>query len=190
MTFLERDGQDKLIFKPDQSGRMQMVLPYPFFIGERAGTLQNGKLLLTVLGISLGLMLLTLILWPVAWGVRRHYGRKLELTSVEILFRMLVRIVFVLDLVFIVALFGLTMYGLTHLEIFSDQGSKWFRLIQIVGVLGAVGTLAVFVNMVLAWISKRRRIWGKLQATIMLLACLGVLWFAFAGNLLRFSSTY
>jgi CubicO group peptidase (beta-lactamase class C family) len=190
MTFLERDGQDKLIFKPDQSGRMQMVLPYPFFIGERAGTLQSGKLLLIVLGVSLGLMLLTLILWPVAWGVRKHYGHTLELTSTERLLRIVVRIVFVLDLVFIGALFGLTMYGLTHLEIFSDQGNKWFRLIQIVGVLGAVGTLAVFVNMVLAWISKRRRIWGKLQATIMLLACLGVLWFAFAGNLLRFSSTY
>ena len=190
MTFLERDGHDKLIFKPDQSGRMQMVLPYPFFIGERAGSLQNGKLLLTVLGISLGLMLLTLILWPVAWGVRKHYGRTLELTPTERLLRILVRIVFVLDLVFIGALFGLTMYGLTHLEIFSDQGNKWFRLIQIVGVLGAIGTLAVFVNMVLAWISKRRRIWGKLQATLMLLACLGVLWFAFAGNLLRFSSTY
>ncbi|HEU4872643.1 MAG TPA: serine hydrolase domain-containing protein [Pyrinomonadaceae bacterium] len=190
MTFLERDGHDKLIFKPDQSGRMQMVLPYPFFIGERAGSLQNGKLLLTVLGISLGLMLLTLILWPVGWGVRKHYGRTLELTPTERLLRILVRIVFVLDLVFIGALFGLTMYGLTHLEIFSDQGNKWFRLIQIVGVLGAIGTLAVFVNMVLAWISKRRRIWGKLQATVMLLACLGVLWFAFAGNLLRFSSTY
>lgn len=190
MTFVERDGQDKLIFKPDQSGRMQMVLPYPFFVGERAGTLQNGKLLLTVLGISLGLMLITLILWPVSWGVRKHYGHTLELSPAERLLRILVRIVFVLDLVFIGALFGLTMYGLTHLEIFSDQGNKWFRLVQIVGVLGAIGTLAVFVNMVLAWISKRRRIWGKLQATIMLLACLGVLWFAFAGNLLRFSSTY
>ncbi|HEX7334535.1 MAG TPA: serine hydrolase domain-containing protein [Pyrinomonadaceae bacterium] len=190
MTFVERDGQDKLIFKPDQSGRMQMVLPYPFFVGERAGTLQNGKLLLAVLGISLGLMLLTLILWPVAWGVRKHYGHTLELSPAERLLRLLVRIVFVLDLVFIGALFGLTMYGLTHLEIFSDQGNKWFRLIQVVGILGAVGTLAVFVNMVLAWISKRRRIWGKLQATIMLLACLGVLWFAFASNLLRFSSTY
>jgi CubicO group peptidase (beta-lactamase class C family) len=190
MTFLERDGQDKLIFKPDQSGRMQMILSYPFFIGQRASSLQNGKLLLTVLGISLGLMLLTLILWPVAWFVRRHYDRRLELMPIERLLRIVVRIVFVLDLIFIVALFGLTMYGLSHLDIFSDQGNRWFRLIQIVGVLGAIGTVAVLVNAILAWISKRRGIWGKLQATIMLLACLGVLWFAFAGNLLRFSSTY
>jgi CubicO group peptidase (beta-lactamase class C family) len=190
MTFLERDGQDKLIFKPDQNGRMQMVLQYPFFVGQRAGTMQKGKVLLTVLGISLGLMLLTLILWPVGWFVRKHYDRRLELTAMERLFRILVRIVFVLDLIFIAALFGLTMYGLTHLEIFSDRGNTWFHLIQVVGVLGTIGTLAVFVNAVLAWISKRRGIWGKLQATIMLLACLGVLWFAFAGNLLRFSSTY
>jgi len=53
-----------------------------------------------------------------------------------------------------------------------------------------VGTLVVLVNAVLAWMGHRRSIWGKLQATIMLLACLGVLWFAFAGNLLHFTSTY
>ena len=173
----------------NRTRRAAQMVCYPVFVGERQARCQNGKLLLTVLGISLGLMLLTLILWPVAWGVQ-HYGGTLELTSTERLLRVLVRIVFILDLIFIAALFGLTMYGLNHLEIFSDQGTKWFRLIQIVGVLGAVGTLVVFINAVLAWISKRRGIWGKLQATIMLLACLGVLWFAFAGNLLRFSSTY
>jgi fluoride ion exporter CrcB/FEX len=82
------------------------------------------------------------------------------------------------------------MYGLTHLEIFSDRGGKWFLLIQIVGILGAVGTFAALANAFLTWTSKRRRIWSKLGATLMLLACIGMLWFAFAGNLLRFSSTY
>jgi fluoride ion exporter CrcB/FEX len=106
------------------------------------------------------------------------------------LLRILVRFVFALDLIFIIALFGLVTYGLTHLEVFSDRGNTWFRLIQIVGVLGAAGTVVALANAAFAWISKRRSIWGKLQATIMLLACLGVLWFAFAGNLLRFSSTY
>ena len=190
MTFLERGGQDKLIFKPDQNGQMQLILPYPFFVGHRVGTFQNGKLLLTVLGISLGLMLLTLILWPIAWFVRRHYGRRLELTKGELLLRVGVRIVFALNVIFIAALIGLIMYGLTHLEVFSDRGTTWFKLAQTIGLIGAVGTVVVLLNAIAAWISKRRRIWGKLQATIMLLACLGVLWFALAGNLLRFSSTY
>ncbi|HEX6731548.1 MAG TPA: hypothetical protein VF074_16095, partial [Pyrinomonadaceae bacterium] len=190
MTFRERDGQDKLIFKPDESGRMQMVLPYPFFVGQRAGTFQNAKLLLTVLGVSLGLMLLTLVLWPVGWFVRRHYGHRLELSRLERLLRFFVRIVFALNIIFVAGLIGLTIYGLTHLEVFGDRGSTWFRIFQTVGLVGAIGTLVVLVNAVVAWIGKRTSIWGKLQATIMLLACLGVLWFVFAGNLLRFSSTY
>jgi CubicO group peptidase (beta-lactamase class C family) len=189
-TFLERDGQDKLVFKPDQNGQMEMILPYPFFVGQRVGALQNGKLLLTVLCISLLLMLLTLVLWPVAWFIRRHFDRRLELTPRERWARLGVRLVFFLDLIFVAGLLGLVTYGLTHLQILSDQGTKWFYLIQFIGVLGALGTLVVLLNTVFAWMSKRRTIWGKLRATVYLLACLGLLWFSFAGNLLHFSSTY
>ena len=189
MTFLERGGQDKLIFKPDQDGRMQLILPYPFFIGQRIGTSQNGKLLSIVMGASLVFMLVTLILWPITWFIRRHYGGKLELTGRERLLRLLVRVVFALDLIFIVALFGLVTYGLTHLEIFSDRGTMWFRIVQTIGILGALGTVVVLGNAIMMW-TRRRSIWMKLQALVMLLACVGVLWFAFAGNLLRFTSNY
>lgn len=189
MTFLEREGHDKLIFKPDQNGHMQLILPYPFFVGQRVGTMQNGKLLLIVLGASLVFMLATLILWPINWFIRRHYGHRLELTARQRLLRLLVRIVFALDLIFIAALFGLVTYGLTHLEIFSDRGTMWFRIVQMVGVLGAAGTLIVLANLVVTWMGKRG-FWSKLQALLMLLACVGVLWFAFVGNLLRFTSHY
>ena len=107
MTFLEENGQDKLVFKPDQNGRMQLILPYPFFVGQRVGLFENNKILLPVIGISLLIMLLTLLLWPVAWFVRRHYGHKLELTPLERRLRIAVRSVFVLDLFFIVAMTGL-----------------------------------------------------------------------------------
>jgi CubicO group peptidase (beta-lactamase class C family) len=189
-TFIERDGQDKLVFKPDQSGKMQMILPYPFFIGQSVGSLESGKLLLLVLGVSLFVMLATLILWPIAWLVRKYYGYKLELTFGERLLRWGVRIVFLLDLVFVAAFLLLLTYGLTHLEILSSQGTKWFYLVQAIGVVGAIGTIVALLNAVFSWKSKRKRIGGKLASTIMLLACLGLLWFSFAGNLLRFSSTY
>jgi CubicO group peptidase (beta-lactamase class C family) len=190
MTFQERDGQDKLIFKPDQSGRMQLILPYPFFVGQRISVLENGKLLTTVLVVSLVLMLLTLILWPVSWFVRRHYGRKLELPRLALLLRVLVRLAFLLDIIFIACLLGLLTYGLGHLEVFSDKGTIWFHLVQVIGVLGAIGTLAALINAIIAWTGRQWSIWVKLQATIMLLACLGLLWFSMAGGLLHFSSTY
>jgi CubicO group peptidase (beta-lactamase class C family) len=190
MIFVEEGGQDKLIFKPDQTGRMQLVLPYPFFVGQRVGMLDNGKLLLPVAGVSLAIMLLTILLWPVAWLVRRHYGQKLELNRFEWWVRLAVRIVFILNLLFIIAMTSMVIYGLTHLWIFSDRGNNWFRVIQLVGLVGVVGTVAVFYNAISAWLSKRRRIWGKLQATVFALACLGFLWFVFVGNLLRFASNY
>ena len=189
-TFLERDGQDILVFKPDQNGQMEMILPFPFFVGQRVGALQNGKLLLTVLCISLLIMLLTLLLWPVAWFIRRHFERRLELPPRERWLRLGVRAVFFLDLIFIAGFLGLVTYGLSHLQILGDQGTKWFYLIQFIGVLGALGTLIALLNAVFAWKSRRRTIWGKLRATVYLLACLGLLWFSFAGNLLHFSSTY
>ena len=135
-------------------------------------------------------MLLTLIMWPVAWFVRRHYGRRLELTRRERYLRLLLRIDFALELIFVAALFGLVTYGFTHLEIFSDRGTTWFHMAQAIGILAAIGMLVALFNAFLAWRTKGKSIWGKLQATIMLLACLGVLWFSFAGNLLHFSSVY
>ncbi|MEK6303314.1 MAG: serine hydrolase domain-containing protein [Acidobacteriota bacterium] len=190
MTFLEESGQDKLVFKPDQNGLMQLILPYPFFVGQRVGLFENNTVLLPVTGISLLIMLLTLLLWPVAWFVRRHYGHKLTLTPIERRLRIAVRLVFALDLVFMVALIALVVYGQTHLEVFSDRGNTWFHLIQTIGVLGTIGILVVLYSAVQSWRNREKRIWGKLQATLFVLVCLGFLWFAFAGNLLHFSSSY
>jgi len=189
--FQDVEGEDLLIFKPDESGDMQMIISrYPFMVGQRVGLFENSKVLLPVLGLSLGIMLLTLILAPIAWLVRRHYGKKLELAPKSNWLRRGVWIVFAIDLVFVASLIGLTMYGLSHIEVFSDSGTKWFQLIQVVGIIGAVGTLVVLYNAVHAWMNKERRIWGKLQATVFALACLGFLWFAFVGNLLRITSSY
>jgi hypothetical protein len=169
---------------------MQIILPYPFMAFQRVGLWENAKLLLPVVGISLLLMLLTLLLWPVAWFVRRHYGHKLELTTMERRLRLAVRLVFAVDLLFIAAMTGLLLYGITHLEVLSDCGIVWFHLIQVIGVIGAIGTLVVLYNAIQSWRNRQKRIWGKLQATLFVLACLGFLWFAFAGNLLHFSSNY
>ena len=79
-------------------------------------------------------------------------------------------------------------YALTNIEFLSN--STAFIAVQMIGIVGAVGTLLVLINAVLAWISPRWRIWGKLQATILALACIGFLWFAYAGNLLHITTSY
>jgi CubicO group peptidase (beta-lactamase class C family) len=190
MTFREIDGQDVLVFKPDESGRMQLIIPYPFMMFQKVGLWSNIKVLLPVIGVSLLVMLLTLILWLVAWLTRRHYGTRLELTRQEWWLRLAVRFSFALALLFLGAMVGIIIYATSNLDFFSDSGGRWIQMIQVIGVVAAVGTLVVFFNAVHVWMSSRYRIWGKLQATIFALASLGFLWFVFAGHLLSFTSNF
>jgi CubicO group peptidase (beta-lactamase class C family) len=189
MTFRDINGQDSLVFKPDQNGRMQ-ILPYPIMVSQRVGLWENSRILLPVAGLSYFMMLLTLLLGFVAWLVRRHYGQQLKLTTLEWRLRWGVRIVFALNLVFIVTLSGFLISASKRLELFSDSGNIWIWLIQSIGVLGEIGTIVVFYNAIYTWTSKQYQIWEKLQATMFALACLGVLWLIFAGHLLSFNSNY
>jgi CubicO group peptidase (beta-lactamase class C family) len=190
MIFRDINGQDSLIFKPDRNGRMQVILPYPFMVFQRVGLWENSRILLPVAGLSLSMMLLTLLLGFVAWLVRRHYKQPLKLTTLELRLRWAVRIVFALNLFFTVTLSGLLLFASNHLELLSDSGNIWLWLIQSIGVLSAIGTIVVFYNAIYTWTSDRYQIWGKLQATMFALACLGVLWLVFAGHLLSFNSNY
>lgn len=189
MTFQDVNGQDKLIFKNDANGNMQLIIPYPFMVFQRVWLWDNSSLQLPVLAISLLIMVLTLILTPIAWLVRRHYGKKLEMAPLERKLRYGVLAVFGLNLLFVVSFVGLIMYAMSHIEILSDAGNKWFYLVQAIGVVGAFGTFIVIFNSIKTWFG-RRGIWSKLFSTVMILACLGYLWFAFAGNLLVFRSSY
>ncbi len=192
LQFREVGGQETIVFKRDRTktGSMEMLFSFPVFTLQRVGFWENKTILLPVVGISLLIMFLTLVLAPVVWLVRRHYDYKPELTSLERRLRIGVWVVFALNLIFIAAMFGLIAYATTNFDFLSDRGVVWFHLAQVIGVFGAIGTLVVFYNAVHAWMSKRYRIWGKLQATIFVLACFGFLWFVFAGNLLSFTSNF
>jgi hypothetical protein len=190
MQFREVDGQDLLVFKPDESGRMQLIIPYPFMTYQKVGLLSNGKIMLPVVGIALFIMLLALLLWPVGWFIRRHYDARIDLTRQEWLLRIGVRVAFLFALLFVGALLGVLMYAISNLDFFSGSGVTWIEFIQVIGIAAAISMLIVFANLVLAWMSGRYRIWGKLQATAFALAALGFLWFVFAGHLLYITSSF
>ncbi|MEO5860632.1 MAG: serine hydrolase domain-containing protein [Pyrinomonadaceae bacterium] len=190
MTFRDLNGQDTLIFKPDANGRMQIVVPYPFMTFTRVGSMDNSKLILPAVGLSLLVMIVALVLWFVGWFVRRHYGGKIDLTPREKQLRYAVRIIFAIDVLFIIALLAIVTYLSSHLDFFSDSGNFWIRLAQIVGLIGVVGTPVILYAAIHTFTSKRYRIWGKLQAAVFALASLGFLWFVYAGNLLNFTSTF
>ena len=189
MTFRDVKGQDKLIFKPDANGDMQIALQYPFMTFTRVGFFDSGSILMPVLVISLAIMALTLILTPIAWIVRRRYGQKLELSTTEQWARRGVWLVFALNLISVIGVAGLLTYAMTNIDFFGEKGKVWFWLFQIIGILGAIGTLIVIFNAFLAW-TRGSGILRKLLTTVLVFACFGLLWFAYAANLLVPRSTY
>ncbi len=161
MTFREIGGQDVLVFKPDENGRMQMIVPFPFMIDQRVGAWSNSGVLLPVLVVSLVIMLITLILWFVGWFIRRHYGGSIDLTRAEWWLRILVRFAFLFALIFLSAMIGLLIYAISNLDFLNESGNTWFQLVQVIGVVASVGTIIVFFNAVHAWLSKRATASGE-----------------------------
>ena len=191
LVFQDAEGADYLAFQRDSSGRMELMYsPYPLFIYSRVGLSQDRKVLVPVLLISLGLMALALLLWPVAAIARKHYQRPLDLTPQQRRLRIGVKIVLALDILFVAGVAGTVLYGLTNIAAFNSALDKWIYLAQFIGVLGAIGTLVVLYDAINAWLSTNRTIWYKLNATLLTLACFGLLWFSLAGHLFHFTSKY
>ena len=191
LVFQDADGEDYFAFQRDRAGRMELMYsPYPVFIYQRVGVSQDRKVLMPVLIVSLALMVLALLLWPVAALARRHYQRPLELTPQQRRLRIAVKLVLALDILFVAGVAGVVIYGLTNIAAFNAGLDKWIHLAQFIGVLGAVGTVVVIYDAINAWLSKNRTIWYKLNATLLTLACFGLLWFVFVGHLLHFTSKY
>jgi CubicO group peptidase (beta-lactamase class C family) len=191
MVFQEVHGQNRIEFrKDDVTGRLEGVTGYPFFAFIRPTGLRDRAILLPVAIVSLALLLLTLILWPIGALVRRHYGRKLELPDGERRLRRWVRFICVLDLVLVATYAWVTVGGLSNIDLFSSKLDPWLRVMQVLAFLAIVAAIVALWNMIRSWGSRARGVWSKLGETLIALACVGMAWLVLAGGLLHVGKTY
>ena len=80
MLFRDVDGEDKLAFVKDSNGAVILYIDYPFMVFQKIeSTLDKTIVNYVILGFGLGVIALTLLLWPVAFALRRHYDKPLTL---------------------------------------------------------------------------------------------------------------
>jgi hypothetical protein len=190
LVFRNVNDQDRIAFKREESGRLRMVIYFPAMVFEQASLGWNSAFNLPLLVFCLVVFVVTLVLWPVAALVRWHYGRKLELTPQQRRLRLAVRLVCLLDVIFVGAFVGTFMAALKDIGMLSDRMDWLFRLIQLVGWLGVLGTLAALYAVIKSWADKGRWLWSKLGDTAIALACVLFVWFVFNWNGLTFSLNY
>jgi len=184
------DNQDRVAFKRDESGRLVLVTDFPVFVFQRAPWYKNSALNLPLIISAMSIFALTLVLWPVAALVRRHYGHKLSLNPQQSRLRIMVRLVCLLDLAFVGALAAFFTMSDKDVGILSPRFDPVLRIIQIVGWLGIVGTLAVLYSTLRSWREPERWWLSKVADTVIAVACLAFVWFVYIWNMLHWSLRY
>ena len=169
--------------------RWSWGLVAPFTVYDRVPWYKNGSWLMPLLYASLFAMLLTVLLWPTAWYVRRRFGAPLELERAQLRSHRLVRIADAATLVVLAGWATFVSVMLGDLEN-SSKAEMWIVILQIASVLVFVGGLLVALwNAWLVWKGNRR--WpAKTWSIVLVIASLTVLWIGLAFHLIDFGTNF
>jgi len=188
LVYRSVNGQDLLAFRRDDQGNMLLAPNFPAAAEQRVSLVAsadfNQSLILGVLIV----LALTLLCWPLAAIIRGYYHQQLDLDSSYMRLRPWVRVICAVDIAFLVIfLTTLTNAGTSAL---SSKNDFKFHAIQSLGVLGALGTIVVLLACLRSWRDPHAWFWGKAWNLLLLLACLGFVWFSYHWNLLNFNMNY
>jgi Beta-lactamase len=190
MLFRDVDGQDKLAFVKDPSGRLIMYIDYPFMVFQKIeSAFDKTSVNYVIAGFSLGVIRLTLVFWHVAAILRQHYGKPLSLDPRARRMRLILHIVCALDTLFVIGCVT-AFSALERPGGLGASGDLALHLIQIVGVLGGIGSLFAILAAIVSWIDKEQWLWYRIWNVLLALACVGCFWFALHWHLLALGLHY
>ena len=184
-------GHDLIAAKVDNGKvvRWSFSLVAPFTVYDRVPWYKNTAWLIPLLIASLLAMLLTALLWPTGWLVRRKFASPLQLERTELRTHRLVRIAAVSTLAVLIGWAVFVSVLLGNLDNASSAG-LWITLLQIASLVVFVGGfLAALWNAWVVWNGKRR--WpSKVWSIVLVIASLTVLWAALAFHLIGFGTKF
>jgi hypothetical protein len=139
---------------------------------------------------SLGILLLTVILWPVRALVRRSYGAKLALQGPSRRAHLLTRVAASLILAVFIGWAASLTAMMGSLSLLGATMDPILYLLQILGWIGFLGGLIVMAwNLWITWRGGFR--WpAKAWSIALLFAAVIVVWVGFAFNLLSLGTNY
>jgi CubicO group peptidase (beta-lactamase class C family) len=187
LVFRSVNGQDRVAFRKNADGRMVMGIDFPFMVFEQTPWYESGNFNKILIFGSVGVLLLTVVLWPVAALVRWHYSRPLKLSHGGV--RWAVRFA-ALAYVLFAAAWIWSLSSLGDPGKLNDARDSLFRMIQMLGWVGIVFGLAALYD---AWLALREsdRWWfSRVHAVALAIAWAGFTWFMYHWHMLHLSLKY
>ena len=184
LLYHEVDGPDLIAFRRNENGAVTELLSSPVTLEQRVTGLASKTLILPLIGGSLALLIATVLLWPVAAVIRKRYARPLPLSPRDRLLFLLSRIVCILE-ISCIALVGLPLSRTdTNISYIGDGLNPWLiaaaynRMARRSGIDRARNCRAEILE------NSGSRLVGRVHATLLLLASVAFISFAWYGHLL------
>jgi hypothetical protein len=174
-------------FSPEPFASILVLQPVP---GWRLGA-WNLPLLLGAIAV----LLITVIAWPIRWAIRRRRTASAVGAPVGIAAFATERIgrwtcaVALVDLVFVLGWIPIITADDATAAVHDGRMDPWIMLLQAIGVLGVAGAAIAAYN---CWLTLRSAagLRSKVWSVAVAVACLAIVWFAFAFHLITFSVAY
>jgi CubicO group peptidase (beta-lactamase class C family) len=187
LVFRSLNGPQKITFQNDAMGERIAFVDFPFMVFQPVNSVFDRKSFnFMVLGFSLGIIGLTLIVWPIAAILRKHYEKPLALIPQAQRLRLAVRIV---CLIVVAGVIGEVLV----LNAVDTPGAlkDWqIHFLQVLGVLAGLGALVAIYNSSESWRDATQWRWTQIWNTVLAVACVLFFWFMFHWHLLNFHLNY
>ena len=188
LLYREMDGPDLIAFRRDANGAVTDLLPAsPIHLAQRVVGFANKRFLVPVLGVSLGFILATLLLWPVAVLIRKRYGRPLFATTGDRILYLASRLVCLFEIVFLLLIVLPLSFADKNLALLGDGIDPWLNLAHIFGFAAAVGLSVLALAAFRFWRTPGLGWWARVHATLLFVTSAVFIGFAAWAHLLTTS---
>ena len=162
----------------------------PIIMLERAPAAKSAGWLMPAAAAGLVALALTVIFWPVAALVRRHYRKPLPFSGREAKAYRWVRIGALASLVAMLAWGGIITAMFSDLALLSSKMDLWLVLLHVLGSIAILAGFALAVwHLLVVWNVKRRWL-AKIWSVVLVIATAVMAWIAIAYHLVGFGTNY
>ena len=184
LLYHEVDGPDLIAFRRNGDGAVTELLSSPITIEQRVTGFASKTVILPLIGGSLALLVATLLLWPVAALIRKRYARPLALSPRDRFLFRLSRVVCLLEIGFLALVAFPMSRADTNVSYIGDGLNPWLTASHLIGWLAALGLIVLAVAALRFWKSPGFGWWGRIHATLLFLASIAFMSFAWYAHLL------